>query len=247
MKLQCSQSGLAGSASIAEPASSLVAAPTPHRWPLAIETALVTVVALAAIKALNVQRAQALRWVLIPGILVAAALIPTWMARREFPRIGLNPRDAKRALGTVAGVSIVIFPIVFLGLWMLTRLGQSIPLQPALARQHDWASWLVYQFLYVAVGEEVFFRGYVQANVVRLLARRRGQSEAIRQALVLFVSAACFAVAHVIVQGRMISLLTFLPGLLLAWLFLRTRSLLAPILFHGLANVTYGIIALTLA
>ena len=247
MKLQCSQSGLAGSASITEPASSLVAVPPQSRWWLALETTVVTVVAVTAIKTLNVQRAQALRWVLIPGILVAAALIPTWMARREFPRIGLNPSDAKRALGTVAGISLVVFPVVFLGLWILTRMGQPIPLQPALARQDNWASWLVYQFLYVAVAEEVFFRGYVQANVARLLAQRPRQSKALGHALVLFLSAACFAAAHVIVQGRMISLLTFLPGLLLAWLFLRTRCLLAPILFHGLANVTYGIIALTLA
>ncbi|UCD49846.1 MAG: CPBP family intramembrane metalloprotease [Phycisphaerales bacterium] len=212
-----------------------------------IETALVTIAALAAIKVLNVQRAQAMRWVLIPGILVGAALIPTWMARREFPRIGLNRNDAKLALATVGWVSAVVFPVVFLGLWILTRMGQPLPLQPALARQHDWAAWLVYQFLYVAVGEEVFFRGYVQANMTRFLGHRRWQSEAIRQALVLSLSAACFAAAHVIVQGRMVSLLTFLPGLLLAWLFLRTRSLLAPILFHGLANVTYGIMALTLA
>ena len=115
------------------------------------------------------------------------------------------------------------------------------------ARQSDWISWLVYQFLYVAVAEEVFFRGYVQANVARLLAQRRWPSEAMRRTLALLASAACFAAAHAIVQGRMISLVTFVPGLLLAWLFLRTRSLLAPILFHGLANVTYGIMTLTLA
>jgi membrane protease YdiL (CAAX protease family) len=36
---------------------------------------------------------------------------------------------------------------------------------------------------------------------------------------------------------------TFLPGLVLAWLFIRTRALLAPILFHGLANVSYGLFA----
>lgn len=247
MKLQCSQSGFAGSVSVTEPASSLVASQPRRALWLAIETTLVTVAALAAIKALNVQHAQAMRWVLIPGVLVGAALIPTWMAKREFPRIGLNPKDARLALGTVCRVSIVIFPVVFLGLWILTRLGQPIPLQPAIAKQSDWASWLVYQFLYVAVAEEVFFRGYVQANVTRLLAGRRWQSQAVQQAIVLFLSAACFAAAHVIVQGRMISLVTFLPGLLLAWLFLRTRSLLASIVFHGLANVTYGIIALTLA
>jgi membrane protease YdiL (CAAX protease family) len=61
------------------------------------------------------------------------------------------------------------------------------------------------------------------------------------------LSATCFAVAHVIVQGQVTSIVTFLPGVLMAWLFIRTRSLLAPILFHGLANATYGIMAMTLA
>jgi membrane protease YdiL (CAAX protease family) len=41
--------------------------------------------------------------------------------------------------------------------------------------------------------------------------------------------------------------LTFLPGLILAWLFLRTGSLLAPIVFHGLANVSYAMMAMALA
>ena len=53
------------------------------------------------------------------------------------------------------------------------------------------------------------------------------------------VCAACFVAAHVIIQGQIVSVLTFLPGLVLGWLFIRTKSLLAPILFHGLANVCY--------
>jgi len=247
MKLQCSQSGLAGPVSIAEPASSLEASQPQRSLRLAIETLAVTIVALAVVKALNVQRAQALRWILIPAILVGAALIPTWMARREFPQIGWRGKEVRLALRTVVGVSVVAFPVVFLGLWVLRRIGQPIPLQPAIARRSDWITWLVYQFLYVAVAEEVFFRGYVQANVTRLLACRRWLSQTGRQVVAVVLSAACFAAAHAIVQGRLISLVTFLPGLLLAWLFLRTRSLLAPIVFHGLANVTYGVMTLTLA
>jgi hypothetical protein len=61
------------------------------------------------------------------------------------------------------------------------------------------------------------------------------------------ISAACFALAHVIVQGRLTAVLTFVPGLILAWLFFRTGTLLAPILFHGLANVSYAMMAMTLA
>ncbi|MBW7992570.1 MAG: CPBP family intramembrane metalloprotease [Planctomycetes bacterium] len=54
----------------------------------------------------------------------------------------------------------------------------------------------------------------------------------------------CFS-ADSIVQGRIILLLTFLPGLVLGWLFIRTKSLLAPILFHGLANTCYCLMAAT--
>ena len=215
------------------------------RW-LIVETILVTVLALAAVKALNVQRAQSIRWILIPGILVVSALLPTWLAKREFPRIGLNAKDVGHSLATTGLVALAVFPVVYLGLWLLTRLGQAVPLRPAIAGQEDWVAWLFYQFLYVAVAEEVFFRGYIQANVMRLSAGRRWRSPRLQQWTILVISAGCFAVAHVVVQGRPISLLTFLPGLLLAWLFMRTHALLAPIIFHGLANIAYGIMALAL-
>ena len=56
-------------------------------------------------------------------------------------------------------------------------------------------------------------------------------------------SAAYFAVAHIIVLGQIISVLTFLPGLICGWLFIRTRSLLMPILSHGSANACYLVMA----
>jgi len=37
--------------------------------------------------------------------------------------------------------------------------------------------------------------------------------------------------------------MTFLPGRVLGWLFIRTKSLLAPVLFHGLANTCYCLMA----
>jgi len=36
------------------------------------------------------------------------------------------------------------------------------------------------------------------------------------------------------------------PRLTLAWLFFRTGTLLAPILFHGLANVSYALMGMAL-
>jgi membrane protease YdiL (CAAX protease family) len=249
MKPQCSQPSLVGSGVVLEPAS-LLSGPGLHRhrpaW-LAVETLTVTAGTLVAAHILNVQHSPDMRWFLIPSLLVVAALVPTWIAGRAFPPIGLKAERRRHAFRAACGVCVVVLPAVFLGLWVATRRQIPIPLRPAIAEKGDWLSWMLYQFLYVAVAEEVFFRGYVQANVTRLLAARQKVSPATTQAIAILVSAACFALAHVIVQGRMLSLLTFFPGLLLAWLFVRTRTLLAPILFHGLANVTYGLMVLSLA
>jgi len=214
---------------------------------LAIETILVTLGVLVVVRLLDGRSASGLRWLFVPGVLVAAALSPTYLGKRAFPRIRFDPQRYGQTLRLVAATSVLVVGVAFLGLWLMTRLDLPIPLKPTIARRSDWLSWLLYQLLYVAVAEEVFFRGYVQVNVMRIFERLRWCTTATQQWATIVISAACFAVAHVAVQGRMIALLTFGPGLLLAWLFLRTGSLLAPILLHGLANITYGVIASNLA
>jgi membrane protease YdiL (CAAX protease family) len=220
---------------------------------LALETAAVTVGTLAVIRLLHAYPSGSVRWLTIPCALVAAALLPAWIGHRDFPRIGLHAEPIRRAVKTVLWVSACIFPPVGVGLWLLASSGLPIPLRTAPAVPQGWLAWLLYQFLYVAVSEEVFFRGYVQANVTRVLAMRRASCTALdarrttQDGIAIVVSAACFALAHVLVQGQIASILTFLPGLLMAWLFVRMQSLLAPILFHGLANVSYGIMAMAFA
>jgi membrane protease YdiL (CAAX protease family) len=233
-----------------------------------IETILVTLGTLAVVRFLHANSDPGLQWIVIPGVLVTAALVPAWIAKREFPRIGLHlghtkgPQPEKSRwggpcliAGTVGCVCVCVFPAIFFGLWMLTLLNLPLPLQPIIPERQGWPAWLLYQFFYVAVAEELFFRGYVQANTMRLLHRLAPTPNGVAgalpgvtpQCLAIFVSAGCFALGHVVVQGQITSVLTFLPGLVLAWLFLRTGSLLAPILFHGLANVSYAVMAMSLA
>ncbi len=207
---------------------------------LPVETVAVTVAAIVGIRFLNVPPAAELKWLLIPCLLVVAALLPTWLRGRPFPSLGLDREHAGVSLALVSITGLCVIPAVFLGLWLMVRIQLPVPLRPVVAGPEGWLTWLIYQFLYVAVAEEMFFRGYLQANVTNWLADTRPAG----QYIAVIVSAGCFALAHAIVQGQITSLFTFLPGLILAWLFLRTRSLLAPILFHGLANVSYGIIAL---
>ena len=221
--------------------------PVEHPIRLAVETALVATATIVTLKLLVPWRPLDQLPYIIPGILIAAALLPAWIEKREFPRIGLDADRLGPALGTVFCVCLYVFPAVLFGLQLLRSLHLPIPLRPAIAQQQNWLTWSLHQFLYVAVAEEVFFRGYVQANTMRLLGRASRLPPTARPYIVVFVSAACFAVAHVVVQGQITSALTFLPGLLMAWLFLRTRTLLAPIVFHGLANISYGIMAATLS
>ncbi len=239
---------------------------------LMIETVAVTACALAVVRFLHANGALGLQWIAVPSVLVAAALIPAWVRKREFPRIGLDLDHTHLIAQTLGWVCLCIFPAIFGGLWMLTSLNLPLPLRPIIPERQGWPAWLLYQFFYVAVAEEVFFRGYVQANVMRLVEANGGWRlpvgtgpDAIAECTLtepdtihpwgicnsksvfpILVSAGCFALAHVVVQGQITSALTFLPGLVLAWLFLRTGTLVAPILFHGLANVSYALMGLAL-
>jgi len=210
---------------------------------LLTETTLVIIAAILAIRLLATSSISRAAWFVSPGILIAAALIPTALRRAEFPKIGLNIRQIGPTLIVVCRTCVVVFSALFAGLWLLKSFGLGLPLQPVPPKEQDWISWLFYQFMYVAVAEEVFFRGYVQNNILRLTNPGKDGQRRLWKWLSIVLSAACFAVAHIIIQGRIILALTFLPGLVLGWLFIRTRSLLAPILFHGLANACYCVMA----
>ena len=212
---------------------------------LLTETALVTIAAILAIRLLAASFISNAAWFVNPGILVAAALIPTAIRRAESRRagIGLNVKQIGPTLLIVCRTCVVVFSALFAGLWLLKYFGLGLPLQPMLPKQQGWISWLFYQFMYVAVAEEVFFRWFLQSNILRLTNPGKDSQCRRWKWLSIVLSAACFAAAHIIIQGNIILALTFLPGLVLGWLFIRTRSLLAPILFHGLANTCYCIMA----
>lgn len=214
---------------------------------LLTETVLVTTAALLAIKVFDSSSASGNSWFLTPGILVAAALIPTAIKKSKFSDIGLAVREIRRPLVVLGWTCLVVFPAAFCVLWLLKSYGLNLPLRPLLPRNQEWVSWLFYQFMYVAVAEEVFFRGFLQGNIRRLLNGVMTRRPALQSWVSIVISASCFAIAHMIVQGQVISVLTFLPGLVLGWLFIRTKSLLAPILFHGLANISYYVMVGILA
>jgi membrane protease YdiL (CAAX protease family) len=203
---------------------------------LVAEMAAVFLAVLAVIVAIHWSGLQASWWV-VPGVLVAAGVVPFAIKGQAAPPLG-KVKTLGPDLRVVLYTCLAVFPATYVLVRLAYRMDLVAP--PALAHPSSYLTWVAYQFLYVAVGEEIFFRGYVLSSL--RLAFDGGRHTASQRMHgrdwgAVLVSSALFAVAHCAVQGKINAGVTFMPGLVLGWLFARTGRLLAPVVFHGAANV----------
>ena len=205
-----------------------------------MEIVIVTAAVLALIKLVRENAWGQHVWFAVPIVLLIAALAPTWLLERRLAEVGLTLRGWSCGLASLMLTSLLVFPGTLLLLWLLIRCGYPLPPAPQV-ESNQWAGWLVYQLLYVAMSEELFFRGYLLGQLLELGTRINHRWRLIFSTGCVIISAGAFALAHMILQGTIVSGLTFFPGLIFGSLFLKTRSLLAPILFHTLANMFYAI------
>ena len=211
---------------------------------LFFETLLVLILAIFAVKCVSViEQLSEVGWLLSPLILVVMAFVPNKMRQRKFGDLGFTNRQLPASFKVLGATCLVVFPISFCGLWILRSNHIMLPMPSTLPEKQGWFGWLFYQFFYVALAEEVFFRGYLQSNILKFRKKKSKRMLRLVQMISILLSAVCFSFAHVIIQGHLTALLTFFPGLVLGWLFIRTGSLIAPIFFHGLANVSYILMA----
>ena len=92
-----------------------------------------------------------------------------------------------------------------------------------------------YNLALVAIPEEFFFRGYLQARLTAWCEA----CGITRPVFPIVLTAFLFAVAHLVVAPDLISAAVFLPGMVMGWLRYRTGGLLAPAGFHWLANMLW--------
>jgi len=92
------------------------------------------------------------------------------------------------------------------------------------------------QVLVVALPEEAFYRGFLQSELdgiwprrVRILGADIGMG--------LLVSAAIFAVGHVLTNPNPARLAVFFPALLFGWLRARTGGIGSSVAFHAMCNL----------
>lgn len=86
---------------------------------------------------------------------------------------------------------------------------------------------MVYMFCFVGIGEELLFRGLIQRDMMNIFGWKWG----------VFSASCLFAVMHLTWRSIPELGFVFLAGLILGGLYYKTRSLVAPIVAHGINNV----------
>ncbi len=122
--------------------------------------------------------------------------------------------------------------------WRLGAAAGPRPAGPLILDRSPW--WLVEVLLIhlvvVALPEEVFYRGFVQARLAPLFRRRiRVLGASLGPHVV--VASALFALSHLVTIPHPYRLAVFFPGLLFGWLRERTGGVLAPAVLHAASNV----------
>jgi CAAX protease family protein len=176
------------------------------------------------------------------GVLSAAATLTMFWwpvlvltaARRDFAAYGLTTAGWLRGLRLVGLAAAVVLPLFVTGYFLFWGALAGKTITPGFGRSLAWE--VPWQFLVIALPEEVFFRGYLQTNLTRLFpgAQRRwigGQGPAI------VLTSAIFAIVHVAPSLEPMRAAVFFPSLVFGFLRARTGSVVAPIAFHALANL----------
>jgi len=163
-------------------------------------------------------------WVaaLLPSLWINLPLISLVVRREPLTAWGIRRPDGMETAGHLLLFLALIMPA---SLATLSGVG-AIHIVWDGTSSHLAAA-LVHQLLWVALPEELFFRGYLWR---RLADPRRGR-------LVTIAANGClFAATHALIHPGAWAIATFLPGCYFAWLRCRTNNLTTPILTHALAN-----------
>jgi membrane protease YdiL (CAAX protease family) len=202
-----------------------------------IATAVVTAFVCALMNSRGA--AVGLAWLWIAAVWIIGALAAAAVQRMTRADLGLVAPHPGKDLCAFLLSGAIIFPLLFLGVWLLSRRGAALPLLPAPPAAR-WAPWILFQFAYVAAPEELFFRGYVQGSLRLCLKSLAPERSRLWNPLAVTAAAALFAGAHVAVFRSPVQAWVFFPALVFGWLRARTGGVWTPMLFHGCANVSYA-------
>jgi membrane protease YdiL (CAAX protease family) len=123
----------------------------------------------------------------------------------------------------------LVLPLLFLGSKMLgfTAWDPKLPSYPIMG------VWITYMLLDVTLGEEIFFRGYLQKQITMLLGRSSAAAWG-----ACFLAAVLFGARH-LPAGVSMAFMAMLAGIGYGFAYLRTKNMEAAVLTHFLVNLVH--------
>ncbi|WP_456342194.1 CPBP family glutamic-type intramembrane protease [Thermovibrio sp.] len=146
--------------------------------------------------------------------------IPVLVYRKDAYELGF--RNYLSGLKWGLSVSAFVLGCYFL---FCSRLGESLNL--------NFSFGTALFFLSVALGEELFFRGFFYSLF---------ENEEIIGGLLTknnLISSVLFGIAHALIYYDPSMFKVFFPSLVMGWLYERSGSLVAPVIFHWLSDIIY--------
>jgi membrane protease YdiL (CAAX protease family) len=162
---------------------------------------------------------------LLPSLWINLPLISLAVRREPLRDWGLVRPAPARAARHIAAFILVVVPGSLLALRLSGAIDFAWQLDAAAISRS-----LVHQLVWVALPEEIFFRGYLWQRL-----QQEADPAPTRTRLIL-ANATLFAITHYLIHPGGWALATWLPGLYFAWLRCRTGTVTLPILCHALAN-----------
>lgn len=138
-----------------------------------------------------------------------------------------------REAGFAFGLAALVFPPFIVGFYFWHQ--PTHPFQ--LSAPGDLASFVLGQFLMVALSEEAFFRGFVQTRLHDAWKPDRMLFGASINVRVIVLQSALFALVHIATGLQVDRLATFFPGLVFGWMRAKRGGIGASLVFHALCNI----------
>ncbi len=184
--------------------------------------------------------------VLLVVVPILFAWVPVWDCWRRGVDEGSYPLTLpplavwKRGL-VVAGLTcLAVLPPWAVGYhyWQSLAFG----LHPIPGRWPEWVLFLaLYHFAVVAIPEEIFYRGYLQARLDEVFGTPwRVGGAAVGHGW--WVASLLFAFGHSVVVWQWWHFAIFFPGLVFGWMRAKTSDIAAGSIFHAVCNVTVSIL-----
>ena len=173
------------------------------------------------------------------GALIYVPLLWALFARLDLAELGATTEGSQKALVVLLWFSLATLPAFFLGnhLFEVLMHGHSFHwVAPA-----GFLSLVATEILVVAVPEEFFFRGYLQRRF-EMASQKKWKLLGATLGAGWLVSSVLFAASHSLVSPALWHAGIIFPGLAFGWLRARTGSLIVPVLYHALCNVSMAVV-----